>query len=361
VARDTARETLRDREIQAAQGKLRNRPQDVPRFAEFAEGFLAGKQPRVRISTWEGWRASIREHLLPIFGEMKLDAIKRQHVEDFLRTKTEAKKHEASTINVTLRHLKAILEDALAHDYIEKNPARGVKPLRDERDSEEDEVRAFSLEQWQTFFEAARTTAREPWATLFLFAYGTGMRRNEVLGLQWQEVDLMADPAMVYVRYQLGREGQRVALKTSCSRREIDIAPEVVADLLELPRGDDPKRDWVFRNHLGRPIDPSELRKVFKRVLDAAGLPGIFTFHSLRHTHASVLFDPGKDLNGKDLQSADLKQVQYRLGHSSVAITANTYTHFIRPERKHIGHLAFGNRTATERKETRNPAPIAAL
>jgi integrase len=176
------------------------------------------------------------------------------------------------------------------------------------------------------------------------------MRRNEVLGMQWQEVDLMAEPAMVYVRYQLGREGTRVALKTSFSRRDIDIAPEVVAGLLELPRGDDPKRDWVFRNHLGGPIDPSELRKVFKRVLDAAGLPGIFTFHGLRHTHASVLFDRG----------ADLKAVQYRLGHSSVAITANTYTHFIRPERKHIGHL-IGNRKATEREGTINPAPVGAL
>lgn len=165
--------------------------------------------------------------------------------------------------------------------------------------------------------------AEEPYRMLYLIAVDTGLRRGELLGLHWQDVDLSRK--LLYVRRSLGRirEGNRyvvreMAVKTRHSRRTIDVSPAVVAALLVHRTNGDSHTDYVFRSRAGGPIDPSDLNRVFRRHLALAGLPHV-RFHDLRHTHASLLIEAG----------VHPKAIQVRMGHASITTTLNTYGHLM--------------------------------
>ncbi len=166
--------------------------------------------------------------------------------------------------------------------------------------------------------------AEEPYHSLYVLAVHSGMRRGELLGLRWRDMDL--DGRRIQVRRSLARfrSGDRYVvgetpLKTRHSRRVIDdLSTEAIRVLRELSRGDDPERDYVFLSRTGGPIGPDNLDRAFKRHLDIAGLPEI-RFHDLRHTHASPLIAAG----------VHPKAIQARLGHASITTTLNVYGHLM--------------------------------
>ncbi len=223
-----------------------------------------------------------------------------------------------TTINYTLSVLKFILKDAAEHGYLTENTAAKVKPLRGGH-KDDDDLHFLRPDQIELLTEVAE----EPYRMLYLIAVNTGLRRGEVLGLHWQDVDLSRK--LLYVRRSLGRirEGNRyvvreMAVKTRHSRRTIDLSPAVVAALLVHRTSGDSHTDYVFRSRVGGPIDPSDLNRVFRRHLALAGLPHI-RFHDLRHTHASLLIEAG----------VHPKAIQVRMGHASITTTLNTYGHLM--------------------------------
>lgn len=184
-------------------------------------------------------------------------------------------------------------------------------------------ARAWTAQELATFLAAAR--AQRLYPALHLTAY-TGMRRGEVAGLKWSDLDRSTN------RLSISRTLQSIAgkpvefpVKTRTSRRCIDI-DEQTMDVLarwrrrlareQLPHGID---DWMFVNTTGRFVNPESLSQLFHRM--QRSLPDLarVRFHDLRHTHASLLIMAG----------VPIKVVSERLGHSNPAFTMHTYQHLL--------------------------------
>lgn len=222
------------------------------------------------------------------------------------------------TVGHHLTALRTILADAVDHGHLSANPAAKVKaPARHDR---EDTLQFLQPDEIARLLDVAE----EPWRSLYLLAVHTGLRRGELLGLRWGDLDLRK--RLLSVRRSLsrvpdGEGGYQVKdspLKTRHSRRSLDLSPAIVEALLAIPAGDDPERDHVLRSQARGPIDPDNVDRAWKRHLTAAGLADR-PFHSTRHTHATLLIAAG----------VHPKAIQARLGHASITTTLNTYGHLM--------------------------------
>jgi integrase len=172
----------------------------------------------------------------------------------------------------------------------------------------------WDASQAQTFLDRARSNSL---FALFASALATGMRRGELLGLQWQDVDL--DRGVIRVQRQLVEIGGHMELgdvKTSAGRRRIDLPAETTTILRELKAG--ANSSFVFADKCGKPLIGARVSRRFKDAIRSAGVPEI-SFHEMRHTHATLLLIAG----------ISPKVVQERLGHSNVSITLQTYSHVL--------------------------------
>ena len=156
----------------------------------------------------------------------------------------------------------------------------------------------------------------------------TGLRPGELLGLRWSDVDL--DKASIAVQQSAGRmPGEGVSFripKTRRSRRAVALSRETVAVLRRHRTSQHEERlragaaytdhGLVFQTAIGTPVDPSNLRRVWRSIVKSVGI-GHVRFHDLRHTHASLMLKQG----------THLKVVSERLGHASIAVTADIYSH----------------------------------
>jgi len=210
-------------------------------------------------------------------------------------------------------------------NLIPRNPADAAKaPAASAK-----EMHPLSAHEARRLLEAARDDRLE---ALYVLALHTGMRRGELLGLKWEDIDL--DGSIVRVPRTLARteNGKRLALwepKTKKSRRTVRLTPRAV-EVLRRHRARQAEeklkaggvyqdQGLVFAGEAGNLINPSNLRqRSFAPLLKCAGLPRI-TFHDLRHTCASLLFQ----------KNVHPKIIQELLGHASVAITLDTYSHML--------------------------------
>jgi integrase len=172
-------------------------------------------------------------------------------------------------------------------------------------------LRTLSREE----IERLLVAASDRWRVLLQTAIFTGLRSGELLGLRWQDVDL--DAGLIRVRCQLGRDGERVELKTEAARRDVHLAPTLVKTLaaqrLSSPWSAD--GDPVFASETGGVLDRRNMtRRGVEAAAKRAGLTAV-SMHALRHTYASVLIAGG----------ANVKFCQAMLGHTSAAMTLDTY------------------------------------
>ena len=188
-------------------------------------------------------------------------------------------------------------------------------------------MKFLSPDEARKLLETARGNHLE---ALYVLAVHTGMRQGELLGLKWGDVDL--ESGVIRIRRTLTRNKGRLVLgepKTKCSRRTVRLTDKAVQALREhlerqmeeMKRRGDLYQDqgFIFTTGAATPVDPSHLRKrYFAPLLKKAGLPCI-RFHDLRHTCATLLLS----------RNVHVKYVQELLGHATVAITLNTYSHVI--------------------------------
>lgn len=214
------------------------------------------------------------------------------------------------------------MKRARALRLISSNPVEDVSKPKVERQ----EVEVLEPSEAAALMAAARTTRLFP---IVLLALGTGLRRGEILGLRWTDIDLDRRALSVAQSLEQTKAGLRFKTpKTKRSRRTIALSPSLAeelqshrakqaADRLAFGMGRDPA-GLVFTRIDGDPIQPDSVSKIFARIVRKAKVRPI-SFHALRHTHATDLLRAG----------VHPKIVSERLGHASIAITMDIYSHAI--------------------------------
>src|SRR5688572_20255069 len=192
-----------------------------------------------------------------------------------------------------------------------------------------EEIRPLSEGEARAFLESARHSG-ERFEALYVLAITTGLRRGELLGLRWDDADLKQ--GTLRVGRALVREGGRHTLgetKTRRGRRQINLTPRTVNALKDHRKkqleekvklaGLYKDHGLIFASGVGTPINPENLvKRYFKPLLEKAGLPEV-RFHDLRHTCATLLLGRG----------VHPKIVQELLGHATIAMTLDTYSHYL--------------------------------
>jgi integrase len=276
----------------------------------------AGRTSRgLRENTREGYRQMMKTHVLPTLGHVRLSRLRQRHLRE-LATDLLGKGLARNTVRLALAPLRAMLADAVGGDEITANPALGFRlpqgPPRAD-DGQPEKAKALTEAELRKLLAALP----EKWRLLFEFMAHTGLRIGETLALQWQHVDLGRRRVQVRRRWY---RGSFAPPKSRYGRRDVPITEGMARALWELrkeSKGAD--EALVFPSASGTPIDAANLyRRVFVPAAKAASVPWA-TFHTLRHTCATLLFRHG--LNAK--------QVQGWLGHHAASFTMDTYVHLL--------------------------------
>jgi integrase len=296
---------------------------DNIKVSEYLERWLAASvRDTVRPTTFERYEQMVRLHICPALGKLKLKDLTPVHVRGLYREKLDAglSPRTVQYVHVTLH--KA-LKQAVMDGLIPRNATEAVKPPQVRRE----EMRPLAPEQVKVLLQATRDERLE---ALYVSAVTTGLRQGELLGLKWEDVDLEAGTLQVRRTLATAKGGpQLTAPKTKGSRRTVRLTQSAVDALrshLERQLGEIDKAGslWrenglIFASETGDPLDRRYVTTHrFKPLLKRAGLPQI-RFHDLRHTCATLLL--GANVNPKI--------VSEMLGHASIAITLDTYSHVL--------------------------------
>lgn len=283
----------------------------------------------VRIGTWESYETYIRVHIKPTLGSIPLKDLRPMHLQNLYneklvsgRVKTGGKL-SPKTVGYIHVVIHMALEQAVKENLVTNNVARLVKKPKQTKH----EICPLTVEQMKAFLSEAKN---HRFYVPFLLECHTGLRRGELLGLRWRDINI--EKKTISVNQSLIRTRQKGLVmsdpKTEKSKRTIPISEEVIAVLKGHKANQNQNKllagngynnsDLVFCNNIGNPIDPRNFTEQFERVLKQANLPRV-RFHDMRHSHATMLL----------LHNVQPKVVQDRLGHSTISMTMDTYSHIL--------------------------------
>lgn len=296
-------------------------------LGQFLPYWLDVKKPHLKASTWLRYRVFVENHLIPALGRVQLVKLTPQHLQHLY-----AAKLEAGWSPTTAHHLHTVIHGALEQAWRWGLIARNVADLVDAPRMAKAQMHVWTPEQANAFLTAV-AASDDRLAALYVLALTTGMRQGELLALQWSDVLLDGSQPSVTVRrsLEIREHGQRAMgkPKTETGRRRIDLSARAVDALRAHRKRQAEERlamgaawednDLVFCNSLGRHLEPNNIKRwSFIPLKKAAGVPDI-RFHDLRHTAATLLL----------LEGVAAKIVSEMLGHASIAITLNTYSHVL--------------------------------
>ena len=264
----------------------------------------------------------VRVHIKPALGHIRLSKLSIQDFQRLLNDKL-ASGTSVRTAHAIRSLLRAALNRAAREELVLKNVARLVEIPAWHRKP----ITPWTPEQSKAFLKAA---GGHRWRVAYLMLLTYGMRRGEVLGLRWRDVDFSTD--RLHIEQQLQRIGADLIqgpVKTEAGRRWLPLTPEVRDGLLtrhieaygeeaSMGTGDTNPHpdDLVFLSSTGTPVDPKNFVRTFHEIRDKAGLPRI-TVHHTRHTAATTLKDLG----------VPARDAQLILGHSHITTTQQLYQH----------------------------------
>jgi integrase len=258
---------------------------------------------------------------------LPLQKLKPVHIAEWHAKLLKAGGHDggplkARTVGHAFRVLHKALEDAVRHEVLARNPAAAVSPPK----VEGEEIEILSADQVKAALTAMRST---PIYTHIMVLLSTGIRRGELMGLQWGDIDFDAGKLRIERTVEKTKaHGLRLKPPKSRHGRRTITLPAGAIDVLKEHRkaqlelrlalgiGRLPADAFVFGTIEGKLRDPDRITQDWKRIADARGLPRV-TLHAFRHGHASALIAAG----------ADPVTVSRRLGHGSPVITMSTYAH----------------------------------
>lgn len=285
---------------------------------------------RVKPSTWDSYDRNLALHVLPHLGDLPLDQITPMRLNSLYGHLLEDGKRtgpgglSAKTVRNLANVIHEALGDAVDADLLPTNPAHRAKPPRPSQVAPM-ELHCWTPDELRRFLEFSRN---HHLAVALRLAATTGLRRGELLGVRWVDVDLEAGRlavrhTVISIAYQV-----RESTPKTHQARVVDLDTETVGQLRAhrdrrmADRADlDPAvrdTDLVFCRTDGRPIHPDFFTQSFTRLVARSGLPRI-RLHDLRHTHASIALAAG----------VSVKVVSERLGHSTPGFTLRVYAHVL--------------------------------
>ena len=305
-------------------------PDQITVGAYLTGEWLPSVSNELRYSTFDSYRRNVEIHVVPRIGDARLQALRpldlTRYYTELLRSGRRDGRGGLSPKSVRNIHLMLhrAFEDAVDLLYLRTNPATSAKPPRAAA-ADPDAIRYWTGSELRCFLDT--NSDHRHWPIWYLAA-NTGMRRGELVGLRWRDVDLEARRisvrnAIVSVGYQACRSDP----KTRRGHRTIDIDHRTVGMLANHRRAQNDEREavdlagpseFVFTKLEGTPFHPELVRQAFDRRVTRTQVPRI-RFHDLRHTHATLLLKAG----------VPPKVVSERLGHATVAFTMDIYAHVI--------------------------------
>ncbi|WP_019549330.1 tyrosine-type recombinase/integrase [Streptomyces sulphureus] len=287
-------------------------------------------RPRRKLSTFDKYEAHVRLYLVPMIGTKRLESLGVADVRRFL-TRLD-KQTTAATAKESHRVLRSALSAACREELLTRNVASLVEPPR----VTARELSPWTLDETLTFLGAAR---KDPLYAAFVLAVTMGLRRGEIVGLRWSDVDL--ENRVLYVRQQTqrrrgelysdgpkGRRSRAIPLPAMC------VAPLRWHRMRQAAAKRKAGEKWqdsayVFTTGTGRPVEPRNVYRSFTRVAKSAGLR-VIRLHDARHGCATLLVAAG----------VAPRVVMEILGHSQISITMDVYTHVVQDtQREAISHM----------------------
>jgi len=283
-------------------------------------------KPNLKQKTWESYEDNIRLHLKDGIGNIAMDKLKpadlNTHYTKLLisgRTDgTGGLSHR--TVRYCHTILRKALNDAVKLELVVRNVCDAVDPPKDNAKKRS----PWTAEQADAF---ANIIMDHRMSLFFLLLICTGMRRGEILGLKWADLDLTKATISISNAATTVRKGLLFdGVKTESSIRQISMHKTMaemlgehrknqLAEFMALGIRDKDKRDLVFVSQKGTPLNPPNLHRLFKKMIVRAGVPNI-SIHDIRHTYATLQLRLG----------VNMKIIQELLGHANWSTTANIYT-----------------------------------
>jgi len=298
--------------------------------AKFMRQWLDSIRASVRPSTLAGYATLIDAHIVPALGAAPLQRLTAPQLNSFYADLLASGRRDGKgglsprTVFYTHATIRKALSEAVRWGMLPRNVAEQASPPKQRTTRE---LRTWSAAELNAFLD--HVAGDRLYAAYFLAGY-TGLRRGEVLGLRWRDLDLergtlSVSQTVISVNYEI----QFSTPKTNAGRRSVALDPGTIEVLrshrvrqleertrLGLPW---PSPDsLIFADVEAKPIHPGQFSDRFDRLVKAACVPRV-RFHDLRHTHATLLLMAG----------VHAKIVQERLGHANIAVTLGTYSHVV--------------------------------
>jgi len=293
--------------------------------------WLPIQEARLRPSTFHGYRRVIQQQIIPLLGGIRLSDLTAGDVAAFLqdlRSSTPRRKGAPALSEQSIKRAFRVLFSALAHavelGLVVKNAAARVPRSARPRPVQK-EMKVWSVDELRTFLDA---TSDDRLHSMFVLAATSGLRRSEILGLRWTDIDL-ATGTLAVRRARVAAGYDVFEGETKSGRSRLVRIPEGTVAALRRHRSAQLEErlawgsSWTDTGYVvtredGLPLHPHSLTDAFERRVRAIDVP-VIRLHDLRHTCATLLLQA----------EVHPKVVQEMLGHSSIAITLDIYSHVV--------------------------------
>ncbi|MBR3163544.1 MAG: site-specific integrase [Clostridia bacterium] len=262
-------------------------------------------------NTYKMYKEAINIYITPYLGKYKLKSLKQKDVLNLLNIMT--KKGITRRKDIVLMTIKQILDNAVENDYISKNVSKGIK-IKKHKSAEKEPLTDNLID------EIKKLASDNPRAFMILFMIYTGLRKQEVIPLQYKDIDLNNKYISVNKAVELIHNQPVIKKTKNEDNRKVPILNVIYDKLVEM-KSDHSDNDYVFPNTLNKMMSDTTMKRQIQYVINDLNkildYEVYFTYHQLRHTYACILHKAG----------VDLKEAQSFTGHKTLQILLDVYTH----------------------------------
>lgn len=286
-------------------------------FSNFVALYLADVEPRLREHTMQTKRYQINNHILPPFGDMKLNEIDANKIRSW-QNELISGGYRNATLRSIHGTISAIFNHAVKYYGLRVNPVKLAGQPKASDDVKELPMRFWTYEEYKQAIDCIDDIKAK---TAIMLLYWTGMRKGELLALTWDKLDFETNTLLIDRSYQRLKGKAKITPTKTNESRKIEL-PKQMIDQLKLyraacyqPMPKDHIFDWEKRF----------IEQGIKQACEASGVKPIHV-HGLRHSHASLLISMG----------VNIVLISKRLGHERVSTTLDTYSHFFPDDEKKV-------------------------